>query len=347
MVGEILRSAREPARIKMIGVGGGGVNTVRRMMQRGQVPGVEYIAVNTDIKSLEFLSGSAALCIQIGEHLTRGFGAGGNARIGEQAADEGRYLLKRAAKDAELVFITVGMGGGTGTGAAPVVAEIAKESGALVIAVLTTPFSFEGRRRFDVALGGIRRLKEKVDNMIIVHNDRLLQFANHNAPIGRAFAIADEVVTEGISSVSQLVNVPGEINVDLADVKVVMSIPGIALMAIGQGDGKDGAIDAAEQAISNPLLDINMKGAKGVLLNYSGGPDLALGEVNEAANLIARQADPNAILFFGMSSPSGELQDKVKVTLIATGIKSVNDGGWLSEIGGGIRSAVTGRRTGW
>jgi cell division protein FtsZ len=331
----------------MIGVGGGGVNTVRRMMRQGKVPGVEYIAVNTDIKSLESLSGSEALCIQIGEHLTRGFGAGGNASIGEKAADEGRYLLKRAAKDAELVFISVGMGGGTGTGAAPVVAQIAKESGALVIAVLTTPFSFEGKRRFDVALAGIHQLRESADNMIIVHNDRLLQFADHNAPITRAFAIADEVVSEGISSVSSLVNVPGEINVDLADVKVVMSIPGIALMGIGRGSGKSAAVEAAEQAISNPLLDINVKGAKGILLNYCGGPDLTLGGVNEAANLIARQVDPNAIIFFGMATPSEELQDQVKVTLIATGIRSVNGGGWISELGEGIRSKVKTHKLSW
>ena len=342
---DMLKSAREPARIKVIGVGGGGCNTVRRMMQHKAVPGVEYIVVNTDIKSLESLSGTTALSIQIGEHLTRGFGAGGNAKVGEQAAEEGRYLLKRSAKDAELVFITVGMGGGTGTGAAPVVAQIARESGALIIAVVTTPFSFEGRRRFDVALGGLRRFKEEVHNMIVVHNDRLLQFANHDAPVGKAFAMADEVVTEGILSVSQLVNVPGEINVDLADVKVVMGIPGIALMAMGRGDGQHKVIEAAEQAISNPLLDINMAGAKGVLLNFSGGPDLTLGEVNEAATLVARQADPNAIIFFGMNGASEELEDQTKLTVIATGIKSDNNNHWFSEMGQGVKGLVTGHKS--
>jgi len=336
---ETTKEGRAPAQINVVGIGGGGCNTVRRLMDHGKIPGLEYIVVNTDIKSLDLVS--EALSLQIGEHLTHGFGAGGDIRIGEQAAEEGHFLLKRALKDAELVFITAGMGGGTGTGAAPVVARIARESGALVLAVVTTPFSFEGGKRYDVALIGIHRLKSEVDNVIVVHNDRLLQFTEHDTPVGKAFAMADEVTSDGILSVSQLVNVPGEINVDLADVKVVLRLPGTALMAIGQGKGQHPAIDAAEQALSNPLIDINMKGAKGLLLNFSGGPDLTIGEVNEAATLIARQADPNATIFFGMSIPDEELQEKAKVTLIATGIKlPVSSSGWLSEIGKNIRNEI-------
>jgi len=305
--------------------------------------GVDYIVANTDDKSLGQVPG--ALCVQIGEHITRGLGAGGDTRVGERAAEEGRFLLKRALKDTELVFITVGMGGGTGTGAAPVVARIAKESNALVIAVVTTPFSFEGKKRFAVALGGIRRLRPEVDNLIIVHNDHLFQFVERNAPIGEAFATADEALSEGVLSVSQLVNVPGEINVDLADVKAVMSIPGGALMAIGRGDhARYPAMEAAEQAISNPLLDIDIKGAKGLLFNFCGGPDLTLGEVNDAANLIAREVDSSALIFFGMASPSDEFMGTVKLTVIATGIKPPLPLSWLSEMGEEIRDAVMGRR---
>ncbi len=330
--------ARVPAKIKVVGVGGGGCNAVRRMMQREQIPGVEYIAVNTDIKSLDLISG--ALPIQIGTHITHGFGAGGNMNIGEQAAEESHFTLERAIKGADLVFIAVGMGGGTGTGAAPIVAEIAKASGAMVIAVMTTPFSFEGKRRFDVALGGLHKLVQKVHNTIIVPNDRLLQFGDHDVPVGQAFAMADEVVGEGILSISQLINVPGEINVDLADVKAVMSIQGATLMAAGWGSGKNGALEAAEQAVSNPLLDTNIEGAKGVLFNFSGGPDLAVREVNGAANIIAKALDPNALIFFGMNLPDDELEGKVKVTLIATGIKSPLFSSWRSEIGQNIRSAM-------
>ncbi len=334
-----------PAKISVIGVGGGGCNTVRRMMSYGKIPGVEYIVVNTDVKSLDLISG--ALSLQIGEHLTHGFGAGGDMRVGAQAAEEGQFMLKRAVKDSELAFITAGMGGGTGTGAAPVVARIAQESGALVLAVVTTPFSFEGSKRYDTALAGIQRLQPNVDNIIVVHNDRLLQFTDQETPVGKAFALADQVVSEGILSVSQLVNLPGEINVDLADVKVVMRLSGTAIMVMGEGGGQHPATDAVEQALSNPLLNVNMNGARGVLINFSGGPNLTLGEVNEAATLIARQADPRATIFFGMATPNEGLDGKAKVTLIATGIKApvVANGtkapvssGWLSQVGKNIRS---------
>lgn len=334
---------RVPAPIKVIGVGGGGCNAIRRMLQK-PTPGVEYIVCNTDIKSLDSVP-QGVMSVQIGEHLTHGFGAGGDYRVGERAADEGRFLLKKGLKEADLVFITAGMGGGTGTGAAPVVARIAKESKALVIGVVTTPFSFEGKKRFQLALGGIRRLRPEVDNLIIIHNDRLLQFVEQNSPTGHAFAIADEAVSEGILAVSELVNVPGEINVDLADVKAVMGIPGGALMAIGRGEGsRYPAMEAAEQAVSNPLLDIDIKGAKGILFNFSGGPDLTLGEVNDAANLISREVDSGAIMFFGMSTPKEELKGNVKLTLIATGIHPPLPNNWLSEMGDTIKEMVSGRR---
>jgi cell division protein FtsZ len=313
---------RAVAMIKVIGVGGGGCNTVRRMMRARQIPGVEYVVANTDVKSLDLVQG--ALSLQIGEHLTHGFGAGGDARVGQKAAEEGEFLLKRAVKDSEMVFITVGMGGGTGTGAAPVVAEIAREAGALVVAVVTTPFSFEGRKRTEVATGGLDRLRTMVDNMIIIHNDKLLQYSEHNASIGQAFAMADDVVCEGIMSISSLVNVPGEINVDMADVKNVMHIPGVTIMAIGQGAGQHPAMDAAEQAMNNPLVDVAMKGAKGLLISFSGGPDLTLGEVNEAATLVSRECDPNCMFKFGLATLSEELRAKSKVTLIATGIRPTN-----------------------
>ena len=338
------RTMRVPAPIKVIGVGGGGCNAVRRMLKK-PTPGVQYIVCNTDIKSLDSCP-TDILSVQIGEHLTRGFGAGGDTRVGEKAAEEGRFLVKRALKDAELVFITAGMGGGTGTGAAPIVAEIAKESRALVIGVVTTPFSFEGKRRFSLALTGIRRLRPAVDNLIIIHNDRLLQFVEQNSPTGHAFAVADEAVSEGILAVSQLINVPGEINVDLADVKSVMGIPGGALMAIGRADSQARypAAEAAEQAISNPLLDIDIKGARGILFNFSGGPDLTLGEVNDAANLIAREVHPDCTMFFGMSTASEEMRNQVKLTLVATGINPALPTNWLAEMGETIKEVLTGQR---
>jgi len=350
MAERILEGARTPARIKVVGVGGGGCNAVRRMMAR-KIPGIGYIVVNTDIKSLDSIGD--ALSVQIGSYLTHGFGAGGDPRVGERAAEDGNIVLKKAVKDAELVFITAGMGGGTGTGAAPVVARLAKESRALTIGVVTTPFSFEGKRRLEMAMAGVRRLKTEVDNIIVVHNDRLLHFTDQNAAVREAFATADEVVTEGILSVSQLINVPGEINVDLADVKAVMSIPGTALMAIGIGEGQHAAVDAAQEAIANPLLDISMKGAKGVLFNFAGGPDLTLEAVNDSASLVCREADPKALIFFGMNAASEELRGKVRLTLIATGIKSpMGNGsgdGWFSGIGQALGSIGSrdGHGTAW
>ena len=339
------REQRVPAPLKVIGVGGGGCNAVKRMLKK-PTPGCQYIVCNTDIKSLDSVPGEI-LSVQIGEHLTRGFGAGGDARVGERAAEEGRFLLKRALKDAELVFITAGMGGGTGTGAAPIVAQIARESHALVVGIVTTPFSFEGKKRFQLALGGIRRLRAEVDNLIIIHNDRLLQYTDAHTPTQHAFGVADEAISEGIMAVSNLVNVPGEINVDLADVKAVMGIPGGALMAIGRADAKSRypAQEAAEMAIANPLLDIDVKGAQGVLFNFSGGPDLTLGEVNDAANLIAREVDPSALMFFGMSSPCEEMRNEVKLTLLATGIDPPLPTNWMSELKEDVKTFFSGKKS--
>jgi cell division protein FtsZ len=339
MMGERVTSdARVPARIKVVGVGGGGCNAVRRMMQHQEIPGVEHLAINTDVKALDLVSGATPL--QIGSYLTHGFGSGGNATIGEQAAEESRLHLERAVRGADLVFIAVGMGGGTGTGASPIVAEIARESGAMVIAVMTVPFSFEGRRRFDVAMSGLRKLVPKVNNTIIIPNDRLLKFGDHDVPVSQAFAMADDVIGEGILSISQLINVPGEINVDMADVKAVMNIQGAALMSTGWGDGKNGALEAAEQAVSNPLLDTSISGAKGVLFNFSGGPDMSVREVNGAASLIARELDPNALIFFGMNLPDEELEGRAKITLVATGIKTSVYSGWTTEVGPRLKSAM-------
>jgi len=325
------------AHIKVIGVGGGGCNTVRRMMQQQAVPGVECIVVNTDIKSLRLAS--SVRTIQLGAHLTQGCGAGGDINIGELAAKESRLELQKAIRGAELVFIAAGMGGGTGTGSAPVVADVARESGALVIAVVTTPFSFEGNRRRDIAITGLRRLMERVNSTIIVPNDHLLRLGDHDVPVQRAFAAADNVVAEGITAISELVNVPGEINVDLADVRKVMGIPGIALMATGWGEGTNAAEQAAEEVVFEPLLDSHVNGAKGVLFCFSGGPDLTLGGVEKAANLISKQVDPHAVIFFGMNLPSEELTGKVKINLVATGIKPAPDNNWFLRVKQGLKQA--------
>ncbi len=335
---------RTIARIKVVGVGGGGCNAVRRMMHhQHQIKGVEYVVINTDVKSLEMSSSVHSIhhCIQIGSHLTQGFGAGGDARIGEQAAKETFMALQKVVRDADLVFVAAGMGGGTGTGSAPVVAEIAREAGALVVAVVTTPFSFEGAKRAEVALSGLRRLIEKVNSTIIVPNDHLLRLGDHDVPVREAFAAADRVVSEGILAISELINIPGEINCDLADVKRVMSIPGIAIMTTGQGDGPNSAEQAAEEVIFEPLLETHVSGAKGVLFTFSGGPDLTLGSVQRAATLISKHVDPRALIFFGMNLPREELTGRVKINLVATGIGHSADSSWFSGIRQNLRSGAT------
>jgi cell division protein FtsZ len=308
-----------PALITVVGVGGGGCNSVIRMMKEKPVPGVKYVCVNTDIKSLDKAKQAGGEIVQIGSRFTHGMGAGGNPDVGNRSAETERMALKRAIGNSDLVFITAGMGGGTGTGAAPVVAEVAKSTQALVIGLVTTPFSFEGSRRLDMAMAGASRLKEKVDNLIIIHNDKLIDMLGKDVSMEEALLRADEAVMYGLLSVAELVNVPGEINVDLADVRTIMQLPGLALMAIGEAGSPNGALEAAKKAISNPLLHITIDGAHGILFCVNGGPKLTLGEVNAAGEHIASRVDPQATIFFGMVNDE-RMGDKARVTVIATGI---------------------------
>lgn len=305
------------ANIKVIGVGGGGNNAVNRMISAG-LKGVEFVAVNTDAQSL-FLSQSNHK-IQIGTKLTKGLGAGANPEIGCKAAEESRDEILQALKGADMVFVTAGMGGGTGTGAAPVVAEIAKEIGALTVGVVTKPFTFEGRKRLSQAEAGIENLKSKVDTLITIPNDRLLQVIDKHTSIVEAFRIADDVLRQGVQGISDLIAVPGLINLDFADVKTIMKDTGSALMGIGSSTGETRATDAARSAISSPLLETSIEGARGVLLNITGGSSLGLFEVNEAAEIIAQAADPEANIIFGAVIDE-RMNEEVRVTVIATGFE--------------------------
>ena len=303
------------AAIKVIGVGGGGNNAVNRMIAAG-LNGVEFISVNTDAQAL--MHSQAPYRIQIGEKLTKGLGAGANPEIGESAAQESREEIVKVLRGADMVFVTAGMGGGTGTGAAPIVAECAKEVGALTVGVVTKPFSFEGRRRQGQAELGTVKLKEKVDTLITIPNDRLLQVADKRTSMIDAFRIADDVLRQGVQGISDLIAVPGLINLDFADVKTIMTDTGSALMGIGYGSGDNRAVTAAEAAIKSPLLETSIEGAKGVLLNITGGPSLGLLEVNEAAAIISDAVDPEANIIFGAVIDEA-FQDEVRVTVIATG----------------------------
>lgn len=303
------------AKIKVIGVGGGGSNGVNRMIEAG-LRGAEFIAVNTDAQALA--SSKATHKLQIGEKLTRGLGAGANPDVGGKAAEESRDILTKALKGADMVFITAGMGGGTGTGAAPIVAEVARELGALTVGVVTKPFSFEGRKRQAQAEKGISALKDKVDTIITIPNDRLLQIVDKKTPFLEAFRIADDVLRQGVQGISDLIMVPGLINLDFADVKTVMSCAGSALMGIGLASGEGRAVTAAKQAISSPLLETSIDGAKGILLSIAGGPSLGLHEINEAAEIISASADPDANFIFG-AVIDDLLGDEVRITVIATG----------------------------
>jgi cell division protein FtsZ len=303
------------ARIVVLGIGGGGSNAVNRMIQAG-VRGVEFAAINTDAQALARCD--APTRIRIGEKLTRGLGAGGNPSIGEKAAEESAEQVSELVREADMVFIASGMGGGTGTGAAPVVAHLAKEAGALTVGVVTRPFSFEGRRRATNADEGIGRLREAVDTLITIPNDRLLQVIDRKTTVEQAFMEVDDVLRQGIQGISELITEPGLVNLDFADVKSIMSESGGALMAIGRGTGETRAQDAARMAISSPLLDISMEGAKGVLLNITGGADLALSEINEAADVVGQAADPEANIIFG-AVIDPKLDNEVKITVIATG----------------------------
>ncbi len=303
------------ADIKVIGVGGGGNNAVNRMIQTG-LKGVHFIAVNTDAQALNL--SLAEHKIQIGAKLTKGLGAGADPEIGQKAAEESREELTQALRGADMVFVTAGMGGGTGTGGAPVVAQVAKEIGALTVGVVTRPFTFEGRKRANQAEKGIQELKAKVDTLITIPNDRLLQVVDKSTSINEAFRIADDVLRQGVQGISDLIAVPGLINLDFADVKTIMTETGSALMGIGSARGENRAAEAARIAISSPLLETSIEGAKGVLLNITGGPDLGLFEVNEAAEIISQAADPEANIIFGAVIDE-DLEDEVRVTVIATG----------------------------
>lgn len=303
------------ANIIVIGCGGAGGNAVNRMIE-AELKGVHFIALNTDAQALHM--SNAQTKIQVGEKLTKGLGAGSDPSIGQRSAEESREEIKAALEGADMVFITAGMGGGTGTGAAPVVAEIAKELQALTVGVVTKPFTFEGRRRRDQAENGIEVLKSKVDTLITIPNDRLLQVVERRTSMVEAFAVADDVLRQGVQGISDLITVPGLINLDFADVRTIMTNAGSALMGIGQASGEDRAVKAAEQAISSPLLEASIEGAKGVLLSFTGSSSMGLFEVNEAAEIISQAADPDANVIFGAVIDES-LGDAVRVTVIATG----------------------------
>ncbi len=309
------RTTEGHARIRVVGVGGGGANAVNRMM-RGNLKGVEFIAVNTDHQAL--MQSTAQNRIRIGAKVTRGLGAGGDPEKGREAAEESREELTRALSDSDMVFVTAGMGGGTGTGAAPIVAEIARESGALTIGVVTKPFRFEGLRRQRIAEEGIAFLQERVDTLITIPNERLMQVVDKKTTITEAFKVADDVLRQGVQGISDLIVYPGLINLDFADVKAVMSGQGAALMGIGFGTGDTRAADAARDAVASPLLETTIAGAKGILLNVTGGKDLTLYEVNEAAQLVSESADKDAQIIFGTVIDES-IKDEVKITVIATG----------------------------
>ena len=303
------------ADIKVVGVGGGGNNAVDRMIDSG-LKGVEFVAVNTDGQAL--VSSNAEITLQIGDELTNGLGAGANPEIGGKAAEESEDMIAETLEGSDMVFITAGMGGGTGTGATPVIAEIAKDVGSLTVGVVTKPFTVEGRQRMKKAQNGIERLKEKVDTLIIIPNDRLLDVVEKQTSLVEAFQTADDVLRQGVQGISDLITIPGLINLDFADVKTIMTDAGSALMGIGTATGDNRAVEAARTAIASPLLEASIEGAKGVLLNITGGSDLGLHEANEAAKVISEVADPEANIILG-SVVDEELNDEVKVTVIATG----------------------------
>ena len=308
--------------IKVVGVGGGGVNAVNRMIEAG-LKGVEFIAMNTDSQAL--LMSDADLKLDIGRQLTRGLGAGSDPEIGRQAGEEHRGEIEEALKGADMVFITAGKGGGTGTGAAPVVAEIARAVGALTIGVVTRPFSFEGRRRSVQAETGIQNLKDKVDAIIIIPNDRLLTVSTEKTSMMSAFKMADEVLLQGVQGITDLITVPGQINTDFADVRMVLANAGTAIMGIGQASGEGRSVNAARAAITSPLLEASIEGARGILVDIAGGPDLGLFEVNEAMEIIHGVAHPDANIIFGNVIDEA-MTDAVRVTVIAAGFERWEEG---------------------
>jgi cell division protein FtsZ len=288
-------------------------------MVRENIQGVDFIAMNTDAQAMAICE--APTCVQLGAKLTKGLGAGGDYRIGGKAAEENRDELKEIVEGADMVFVTAGMGGGTGTGAAPVIAEIAKHSGALTIAVVTKPFSFEGAHRMETAEEGIERLIDKVDTLIIIPNDRLLDLCDHKTGVDSAFKLADDVLRHGVQAIAEVITTPGTINLDFADVKSIMKDAGPAWMSIGTGSGQNRAVDAAKEALASPLLDVSIEGSKAVLFNVVGGNNLALFEVNQAADVIKQAVDPDANIIFGVANNS-TMENEVKITLIATGFRA-------------------------
>lgn len=310
----------EYAKIRVVGVGGGGTNAVNRMIQSGLI-GVEYVAINTDAQVLDL--SAADKKIQIGEQITRGLGTGGDPELGRQAAEESRQEIMMALDGADMVFITAGMGGGTGTGAGPVVASISKELGALTVAVVTRPFTVEGRRRAEIAAAGVEELKRSVDTLIVIPNDRLLQLTNENPTIEEAFALADTVLQQGVKGISEVIVVPGLINLDFADVRSVMHEAGTALMGIGESSGENRAGNAAQAAIDSPLLETSIAGARAVLMNITAGPDLGLNEAHEAARLVQEAAsggEAETDLRWGLVIDD-KMEGQVRVTIIATGFE--------------------------
>lgn len=303
------------ARIMVMGVGGAGCNAINRMIEEG-IHGVEFVAVNTDAQAL--IHSNAPTRVRIGEKLTKGLGSGGDPVIGGKAADESSAALKQMIEGSDMVFITAGLGGGTGTGAAPILAHIAKEAGALTIGVVTKPFEFEGTRRGKVADEGLDALRDKVDTLIVIPNERLLQIVDRKAPVQTAFKVADDVLRQGIQGISEIITLPGLINVDFADVRSIMVEGGSALMSVGRASGENRAVQAAEKAIGNSLLDVAIDGATGILINVRGGASLGIHEVREAADIIRRTADPEANIIFGAAIDL-DMEDEIQITVIATG----------------------------
>jgi cell division protein FtsZ len=315
------------AKIKVIGMGGGGCNAITRMV-RDEIRGVEFIAMNTDAQSLAITE--APVRFQLGERLTKGLGAGGDPNMGTRAAEENRDELSQLVSGSDMVFVTAGMGGGTGTGSIPIVAEIAKKSGALTIAIVTKPFGFEGRHRMKNAEEGIARLASKCDTLIIIPNDRLLALADKQTSIEAAFRMADDCLRHGVQAISEVITVPGMINLDFADVRAIMKDAGPAWMSIGIGTGASRAVDAAKDALASPLLDVSIKGAKGVLFNITGSDSLTLHEVNQAAEIIRQSVDPGANIIFGVRRDE-QMDKNIKITLVATGFANASAFGNMED----------------
>jgi cell division protein FtsZ len=304
------------AKIKVIGVGGGGGNAINSMVSTGLIHGVEFVSINTDSQAL--LGNRANTKLQIGSNITKGLGSGADPDIGRQAAEESREQIHELVYDSDMVFITAGMGGGTGTGAGPIIAEIAKEAGALTVGVVTKPFTFEGTRRMAIADDGIEHLKDKVDTLIVIPNQRLIDYIDKKMTLLEAFRVADSVLGQGVQGISDLITVPGLINVDFADVRAIMTDAGSALMGIGHGVGEDRGSTAAKAAVASPLLEVSINGAKGILFNITGGDDMTMSEVNDAAQIIAQAADPDANIIFGAAIDQ-KMGNEMKISVIATG----------------------------